>query len=317
MKKRALLTLLCFMMCGCGKQETIQEAAPTQESVEDAEERTEPTQEAVEDAEEKAEPDQTEEDKTEDAVSEDTAAVSEDAVEEKTGWGTTPDYFPPEYDPGVPEDPRPPQKEITYAVLSVYNVYENILFSVASNPSAFDTLHGTTVNGRKQQDFEADGLLVDRVSTCSDFGDFYSAAYDIHRNHMESETFYIKEDGCSVNNELSEYCMNYYDTLFSVKTDQFEQIAMSYNDSVILSGQVGDFEIFLFPLADENVKWAGYEQITIAGNTKAPVEIVVELEEHAFHVTCDSDIEMSVDGFVKGESIHKDTGIVKEFQMEF
>ena len=305
MKKKALLMLLCFTMCGCGKQEMVQEVAPTQE--------------AVEDADEKAEPDQ-----TEDTVSEDIAAVSEDAVEEdiedaadRTGWGTTPDYFPPEYDPEVPNDPELPQKEITYAVLSVYNVYKDILFSVASDPSGVDTLHGTTVNGRKQQNFEADGLLVDRVSTCSDFGDFYSAVYDIHRNHMESETFYIKEDGCSVNNELSEYCMNYYDTLYSVKTDQFEQIAISYNDSVILSGQVGDFEIFLFPLADENVKWAGYEQITIAGNTKAPVEIIVKLEEHAFHVTCDSDIEISVDGIVKGESIHKETGIVKEFRMEF
>ena len=303
MKKRALLTLLCFMMCGCGRQETIQEAAPTQK--------------ATEAAEEKAEPNQAEEDKTEDTVSEDIAAVSEDAVEDRTGWGTTPDYFPPEYDPEVPKDPMPPQKEITYAVLSVNNVYKDILFSVASDPSGVDTLHGTTVNGQKQQNFEADGLLVDRVSTCADFGDFYSAAYDIHRNHIESETFYIKEDECSVNNELSEYCMNYYDTLLSVKTDQFEQIAMTYNDSVILSGQVGDFEIFLYPLADENIEWAGYEQITIAGNTKAPVEIVVKLEEHAFHVTCDSDIEMSVDGFVKGESIHKDTGIVKEFRMEF
>lgn len=288
MKRKLLYTLLlCSALCGCGTQK------PEMLDVEDLTD--------------------TSYEETADTLS-DNFATDNNSAEADEEY--VQDYFPAisEEEPTL-EKPTATQSGISWVIFSINDSYDDVKISIDDSHS--DVLNGTNINGQRLEDGES-GSVIDHVSSCADFGGFYSASYDIYKDHLENEHFCIQPDESSVKDgEITEYSINYLDYLISAKTDKVSEIDMMYKQYITLNQQEGDFEVFFYPLSDENQKEARFEQCYIRGTTNVPTMITISIDNNVISVKCSEKTDITIETNAFGITDTHETKAVTQLIREF
>jgi hypothetical protein len=183
---------------------------------------------------------------------------------------------------------------ISWVVLDVSSENSvNISTSDDTSAAAYSPL-ACTVKGSTL----TDNNLISQVSTCSDFGSYFSASYDVERENLQSANFVFTPESA---NEYEEgnYGVNYFRMLQSVSTMSCDSVEIRYLDFTNINGQTGQFTITLYPLSDENQDKLGFYKIEVAGDAgDEPNDIKCTFTDTGFVFESSNDIsDLSVSEF--------------------